>query len=267
MTAPGVSATVDLVAGGRVASLVVDGHELLRTTGDGPISWGSFPMAPFAGRIRDGILAFDGATYQLPLGLPPHAIHGTVHERVWALVGESTIATDLGPDWPFRGRAVQRFELGADHLTCRLELHADEPMPASIGWHPYFLRRLDGVADELEVELDAGAMLRARRRGHRHGRHGRARTGSVGRLLHRPPSIAGRSLAGLPGADGRGGLSGLGRLHRPGGRCVRGTPDGATGCAEHGPDGRAAGATPRGRDDLALALARRLTIRISRRSS
>jgi aldose 1-epimerase len=159
LIAPGVSAVVDLAAGGRLASLVVDGRELLKTAGYGPIAWGSFPMAPFAGRVRDGILTFDGVEHRLPLGLPPHAIHGTVLERPWTLIGETTIGTDLGPDWPFRGRVVQRFELGADSLTCRLELHADEPMPASIGWHPYFLRRLEGVDGELELDLDAGAML------------------------------------------------------------------------------------------------------------
>jgi aldose 1-epimerase len=159
LTAPGVSATVDLAAGGRIASLLVDGRELLRTAGDGPIAWGSFPMVPFAGRVRDGILTFEGVDHRLPLGLPPHAIHGTVLGRRWTLIGEATIGTDLGPDWPFRGRAVQRFGLGEDRLTCRLELHADEPMPASIGWHPYFLRRIDGVAGDLELDLDAGAML------------------------------------------------------------------------------------------------------------
>jgi aldose 1-epimerase len=157
--AAGVSAVVDLVAGGRLASLVVDGRELLKTAGFGPIAWGSFPMVPFAGRIRDGILTFDGVEHRLPLGLPPHAIHGTVLERRWSLIGETTIGTDLGPDWPFRGRAVQRFELLADSLTCRLELHADEPMPASIGWHPYFLRRPEGVDGELELDLTARAML------------------------------------------------------------------------------------------------------------
>ena len=29
-------------------------HELLVTEGYGPIRWGSYPMAPWAGRIRDG---------------------------------------------------------------------------------------------------------------------------------------------------------------------------------------------------------------------
>ena len=159
LTAPGAAAVVDLVAGGRLASLVIDGREILKTAGSGPIAWGSFPMVPFAGRVRDGILTFDGVEHRLPLGLPPHAIHGTVLERPWVLIGEATIGTDLGPDWPFRGRAIQRFDLRAGSLACRLELHVDEPMPASIGWHPYFRRRLQGVDGELELDLDAGALL------------------------------------------------------------------------------------------------------------
>jgi aldose 1-epimerase len=158
LMAPGVGAVVDLVAGGRLASLVVDGRELLKTQGDGPITWGSFPMAPFAGRVRDATLRFAGETYALHPTLPPHAIHGTVLGRRWRVVGDRAIATDLGPDWPFAGYAMQRFELGSDHLTCRLELHADEPMPASIGWHPYFARRPDGVAGALELDFEAGAM-------------------------------------------------------------------------------------------------------------
>ena len=158
LSAPGVTVRIDLVAGGRVASLVIDGRELLKTEGYGPFAWGSFPMAPFAGRIRDATLTFGGATHRLPIAMPPHAIHGTVLGRRWHVLGDGGIATDLGPDWPFAGRAIQRFELAADHLTCRLELHADEPMPASIGWHPWFARRLDGVDADLELDLDAGAM-------------------------------------------------------------------------------------------------------------
>jgi aldose 1-epimerase len=159
LSAPGVTVVVDLVAGGRLASLVIDGRELLKTTGDDPVRWGSFPMVPYAGRVRDAVLHFNGVDLPLPPRMPPHAIHGTVLDRRWDLVGEATSATDLGPDWPFRGRAIQRFELGSGHLTCRLELHADEPMPASIGWHPYFLRRLEDVAAPVELDFDAGAML------------------------------------------------------------------------------------------------------------
>ncbi len=158
LEAPGATLEVDLAVGGRLASLRVDGRELLKTEGYGPIAWGSFPMAPYAGRIRDGTFTFDGRRYDLPITMPPHAIHGTVLDRRWRVTGPGRIETDLGPDWPFKGRVVQRFTLSPDTLTCRLEVHADEPMPASIGWHPWFVRRIDGVEGSLELELDAGAM-------------------------------------------------------------------------------------------------------------
>ncbi|MEO8437998.1 MAG: aldose 1-epimerase [Chloroflexota bacterium] len=158
LSAPGVEAVVDLVAGGRLSSLVIADREVLKTSGDGPREWGSFPMVPYAGRIRDATLTFGGREWPLPATLPPHAIHGTVLTRRWHVVDDSTIATELGRDWPFAGGVVQRFELAADHLTCRLELHADEPMPASIGWHPWFARRLAGLDGELELDVEPGAM-------------------------------------------------------------------------------------------------------------
>ena len=96
-------------------SFVVDGHELLRTTGDGPHPLGLLP---------DGAVRRPGPRRRVHVRratpttcrptLPPHAIHGTVLDRRWQAVGDATIATDLGPDWPFAGRAVQRFELSAD---------------------------------------------------------------------------------------------------------------------------------------------------------
>ena len=137
-----------------------------------------------------------GATSRCRRGLPPHAIHGTVLDR--RLGGSSASRPSRRTSdrtGRSRGRAVQRFELGADHLTCRLELHADEPMPASIGWHPYFLRRLDGRGRAARARPRRRRDARPRRRRDRHGRDGRARTGSVGRLLH-GPSPAARSCAG-----------------------------------------------------------------------
>lgn len=167
LAAPGVSARIDLSAGGRLASLVVGGHELLKTDGFGPYGWGSFVMAPFAGRIRDGRFTFEDRQYELARLDPPNAIHGTVLDRAWTVVDEpsadaATIAVDLGPGWPFRGRVSQDVELGAGFLRCLLTLEADEPMPASIGWHPWFRRRLspDPLAPGLELDLDAGSMYR-----------------------------------------------------------------------------------------------------------
>jgi len=138
--------------GGRLASLVVHGSELLVTEGPGPMMWGCYPMVPFAGRIRDGAFAFDERSFSLPLTMPPHAIHGTAFERAWTVQdeqpAESRIAIDLGPDWPFAGRASQHFVLGKGGLKVSMTLEADEPMPVTMGWHPWFRRELTGTVAE-----------------------------------------------------------------------------------------------------------------------
>ena len=43
--------TVDLDQGARLASFIVGGRELLVTEGPSSIQWGSYPMAPWAGRV------------------------------------------------------------------------------------------------------------------------------------------------------------------------------------------------------------------------
>jgi galactose mutarotase-like enzyme len=143
---------------GRLASLVIDGREILVTDDPRPFYWGSYPMAPFAGRLRHGSFRFDGRAWQLPTNWPPHAIHGFVAERGWQVNGPGLLSVDLGEPWPFRGRVVQQFDLVPGRLTWRLELHAAEPMPATIGWHPWFARQPRRVAAAAESTPEPGPL-------------------------------------------------------------------------------------------------------------
>ena len=149
---------VDPDHGARVASLVVDGLELLVTTAADPLEWGLYPMAPFAGRLRRGTFRFGGQEWAMPRNLRPHAIHGTVFDTAWEDEGDGAYSTSFGLDWPFGGRAVHRVSLDGDALTLTLEVHAaDRPMPASCGWHPWWRRRLDR-GGAVEIDLDAATM-------------------------------------------------------------------------------------------------------------
>ena len=163
-------AVLDPGAGGRIAAIRVDGMDLLVMQGYGPLAWGAYPMVPWAGRLRDGLLRWDGAVHALPTHLlPPHAIHGTLVEATWETglpTGDTTAVLEapLGSPWPFGGRAVHRVALVAESLTATLEVHADErPFPAIVGWHPWFprtLRRPSGAAGSpVEVDLRASGML------------------------------------------------------------------------------------------------------------
>ena len=48
----------------------------------------------------------------------------------------------LAAPWPFGGRAIHRVTLTPGGLRAELEVHAgDRPMPAIVGWHPWFRAR------------------------------------------------------------------------------------------------------------------------------
>ena len=109
----------------------------------------AFPLVPFSNRIRSGRFSFLGRDVVLPLNRPPerHAIHGQGWQAAWTPRDVSTTSALLefrhAPDaWPWAYRVTQRFRLSPAGLTIELALHndSDGPMPAGLGWHPYFLR-------------------------------------------------------------------------------------------------------------------------------
>lgn len=142
-------ATVDPEDGGRMTSLEIGGVELLGGTGTGVIQHGSFVMAPWAGRIRNGLLSVAGVQHHLPTDRThPHAGHGLVMDRRWTVLdaGEALlrIRCELDQRWPFPGHVLQELRLAGTHLDQRIEVHAHGPdFPATVGWHPWFRRVLD----------------------------------------------------------------------------------------------------------------------------
>ena len=158
-------------AGGRIGSLRIDGLEALVTEGWGPMTWGAYPMVPWAGRLDRGVLRWAGAEHRFPTHLaPPHAIHGTLLECPWDVTDASADAVEmmarLEEPWPFGGTAAHRVRLAPDRLDATLEVRADAaPFPAIVGWHPWFARTLRDAAgaahgERVVVDLPAAAMLR-----------------------------------------------------------------------------------------------------------
>ena len=150
------SLVVDIapLAGGRVAQIARDGEPWLVGQDDGyaaMIAWGSYPMLPWVGRIRRGRFDFDEHSYQLPLNLGGHAIHGVGFSMPWSVDAHSSTHVDLSlalPEdrrWPFGGVARQRIEVAKNRLRMDLSVKAGAlAMPAAIGWHPWF-RKPDSI--------------------------------------------------------------------------------------------------------------------------
>ena len=142
---------LDPQRGGRLASWSVDGEELLvgpPDDVDSSIHWGCFVMAPWPGRLAGGRFDWRGRAIQLKRTHGRHAIHGLTWNRRWTVEATSadaaTLAIALPRDqWPMGGRVRQRVRLTPTSIRLEAEIEADEPMPAALGWHPWFLRRGD----------------------------------------------------------------------------------------------------------------------------
>lgn len=155
-------AVVDTPEGGRLASLVIGGHELLVRRGRDLFHWGSFPMAPWVGRLRHGTFQFEGDVVRLPRNAEPHALHGLVTDRTWRVASADKGSVNLTIDvsrghedpWPWPFRVVQSVSLQPDRIDFSLELFSEQRMPADIGWHPWFVRDLSTADGQVSLQLD-----------------------------------------------------------------------------------------------------------------
>lgn len=158
LTGDGVKVHVDPDNGGRIASLKFGRTEVLVTTAINPLTWGIYPMVPYAGRVRHARLHFGGGDHALRMNSESHSLHGTVFDRRWAVThagpSSMTMEVDLGPNWPFAGLVTHSISVGPGSLTCALSVDASESMPVQVGWHPWFRRP---TSTEISFE---GMMLR-----------------------------------------------------------------------------------------------------------
>ncbi|HUG30036.1 MAG TPA: hypothetical protein VMQ65_05955 [Candidatus Limnocylindria bacterium] len=189
----GARVTIDTERGGRLASWTARGRELLvgpPTPDDRSIRWGCFLMVPWAGRLASGRFELAGTTVQVPRTHGRHAIHGLAWAERWqvdaAASDGATLSLDLArAGWPMGGRVTETIQLWGDRLVLEAEIEADRPMPAAMGWHPWFRR--DG---EVRLRVDADATLETR---------GMLPTGTVTPVtrrtdLRRGPALADRRL-------------------------------------------------------------------------
>lgn len=110
---------------------------------------GAYPLIPYANRIVDARLRLYGeeVALQAHRDAAPHTLHGHTQLVPWTASCtreqvELVHASGRTEAWPWMIEARQHFNV--DGSTLRVELsvrNADSrPMPAGLGWHPYFLR-------------------------------------------------------------------------------------------------------------------------------
>ncbi|MDR3528616.1 MAG: aldose 1-epimerase [Rhizomicrobium sp.] len=136
--------------GGAVTRLAIGDVPVMRVGGTTHVLDAScFPLVPVANRIENGVFTFGGRQYRLPLnfGDHPHALHGHGWQTAWRVETVSRDRVSLAYDhardaWPWAYAAEQVFTMTDDGIAITLSLRSrdDNPMPYSLGLHPYFPR-------------------------------------------------------------------------------------------------------------------------------
>jgi len=163
-------------AGASIAGLAarVRGERvpILRPTPDDAIAqlnsslFASFALVPWSNRLADARFTFHGRTHQLKPNTPDgHAIHGDVRKRPWRVVAQTATALELAfashdfadVNFPFPFEVALRYALDGATLATSLALssRASEPMPAGMGFHPYYRRTLLDPAEQVELQAIA----------------------------------------------------------------------------------------------------------------
>lgn len=155
-----LSLVIDLDQGARISSLLYRDLEITLPSRGSLVNWGWYAMAPWAGRIRDGLISEgSGVEHQLPIVLdPPHALHGFGVMYGWQDLGKGRARLEF-PE-PYGGASVtQQIELVDNAIRWSLEYEAgDIDLPFWLGLHPWFAREL-GRGGSAELEFAAEEML------------------------------------------------------------------------------------------------------------
>lgn len=163
-----VSVVIDESMGGRLVSWRVAGIELLAGVGTSPVAYGMYPMAPWAGRLDDDTITFQGSTTRMPVTHEGRALHGLMLDSAMTMVERSadrvSLACALSYPWPWAGGVQVTWQVHPTGLDAAIEVTSDRgTFPAVAGWHPWFRRDL-GRGDLLQWSFpDEGDLLMAER--------------------------------------------------------------------------------------------------------
>ncbi len=136
---------------------------MLRPTPAGtidPFETASFALVPYANRIADGRFRVGEREIRIERNAPgqAHPLHGHAWRKPWRVESKArdnvVLSYEHAPDsWPWHYVAMQTLTLRAESLEVALSVENRDstPMPAGLGWHPYF-RKGPGV--QLKAHLE-----------------------------------------------------------------------------------------------------------------
>jgi aldose 1-epimerase len=163
-----ITMTIEPEIGAAVTSLVLETgagpFNILRNTAQASrfTETSMYLMAPWTNRITGATFAFQGKTHKLRADWEDgSAIHGDVKTRPWRILDRTPLSARLACDshafkdsnWPWPYETQVRYEINDAAVICELGVRnlGDSPIPAGLGFHPFFSR--GRVEDDVETTV------------------------------------------------------------------------------------------------------------------
>ena len=128
-----------------------------------PLAAANFHMIPYSNRIRDGRFRFNDQDIQLAEG-EAHAIHGALRKLAWRVKSDTdselvcaySAPADGSVNWPWPMTTEIHYAVKENTIssTIRVRNDGDTSMPVGFGWHPYFVRTIDGESPEIQLPVN-----------------------------------------------------------------------------------------------------------------
>ncbi|MEP5340647.1 MAG: aldose 1-epimerase [Algibacter sp.] len=149
-------AKIYLDAGASLQELTLNGHAIIQDLS--PLSYSdtyaSSILFPFANRIKDGVYAFEGKTYQFEANQKEenNALHGLVYNKTFNIINQKTDTYSASitlefdepnkiAGFPYSFNIQLEYILTHTNLDLKVSVKNTDSktFPFTLGWHPYFI--------------------------------------------------------------------------------------------------------------------------------
>lgn len=143
--------TFDLNHGGRIIEWEMNGHQIMGHLSSDPVEHGLYPMAPWVGRVRDNSIDWHGHHREFPASYQQWALHGRVLDQPVDVVHADQKSVEFAytvHDWFAPVVISMTWHLSPTSVRSTIAAVTDsvQPIPAQVGWHPWFVNALDSGA-------------------------------------------------------------------------------------------------------------------------
>lgn len=137
---------IDPFLGGQVLECHIGKYQIIAPKTDNPLVGGWYLMAPWAGRLQNNEIVYQGKSYPQEINFQNWAIHGTVAFEKGKVLNHQSDSVEIvhesNRNFPVTAIIKQKWFVANKYIRSSASIEVDQEFPVQLGWHPWFKRDL-----------------------------------------------------------------------------------------------------------------------------